>query len=183
MKGITFNLLEQCVRTEYGEAAWDALLDQAGLSGAYTSLGSYPDDDLCRLVAAATAHLNSTPDEVVRWFGRKALPLMAQNYPSLFEGHAGTRSFLLTLNDIIHPEVRKLYPGADVPTFDFDTSSSEVLRIGYSSPRKLCAFAQGLIEGAAEFFGERVDFMHEKCVHRGDDKCLFSVAFAQAKAA
>ena len=31
--------------------------------------------------------------------------------------HEDVRSFLPTLNDIIHPEVRKLYPGADVPTF------------------------------------------------------------------
>ena len=29
----------------------------------------------------------------------------------------------------IHPEVRKLYPGASVPEFDFDTSSPDVLLI------------------------------------------------------
>ena len=47
------------------------------------------------------------------------MPLFAVRYPQFFEPHDCTRSFVLTLNDIIHPEVRKLYPGADVPEFDF----------------------------------------------------------------
>ena len=56
--------------------------------------------------------------------------------PQLFEPHDSTRSFLLTLNDIIHPEVRKLYPGADVPEFDFDFRAG-MLVMGYRSTRKL----------------------------------------------
>jgi hypothetical protein len=32
-----------------------------------------------------------------------------------FENVTATKSFLLTLNHIIHPEVRKLHPGAEVP--------------------------------------------------------------------
>ena len=55
MKGIVFNLLEEIVREAHGEDTWDALLEAADLDGAYTSLGSYPDEDLGRLVAAAAA--------------------------------------------------------------------------------------------------------------------------------
>src|SRR5690348_13967944 len=112
MKGIVFNLLEQIVTAEHGDETWEALLDASGLDGAYTSLGSYPDEDLFALVGAASAALDTPADAVVRWFGRSAMPLFAERYPQLFAEHAGTRSFVLTLNDIIHPEVRKLYPGA-----------------------------------------------------------------------
>ena len=94
-------------------------------------------------------------DDVVSWFGRNALPLFAERYPQLFEPHDSTRSFVLTLNDIIHPEVRKLYPGADVPEFDFDVRD-ELLVMGYRSPRKLCSFAEGLLLGAADHYGERL---------------------------
>src|SRR5437773_2399002 len=125
MKGIVFNLLEQVVRQEYGEATWDQLLAAARLDGAYTSLGSYRDEDLYQLVGAAASALGLEPDAVVRWFGRKAMPLLAQKYPKFFEPHRSTRAFVLTLNDIIHPEVRKLYPGAQVPVFGFDTSSAD----------------------------------------------------------
>jgi hypothetical protein len=177
MKGIVFKLLEESVRGEFGEDTWDDLLDAAGLDGAYTSLGSYPDAELTKLVEAASARLNLPPDEVIRWFGRRALPLMAANYPAFFTPHTTTRSFVLTLNGIIHPEVRKIYPGADVPEFDFDTSSDEVLVMGYQSPRKLCALAHGLVEGAAAHYGEEATFEQSRCMHRGDEKCVFHISF------
>src|SRR5687768_11524401 len=110
---------------------------RAWLDGVYTSLGSYPDEDFVKLVNAASLALAMPSDDVVVWYGRNASPLFAERYPQLFEPHDSTRSFALTLNDIIHPEVRKLYPGADVPEFDFDAREA-LLVMGYRSPRKLC---------------------------------------------
>ncbi len=182
MKGIVFNLLEEVVTRDFGEQTWDALLDDAGLDGAYTSLGSYPDSDAMRLVAQAATRLGMEPAEVLRWFGRNAIPLLAVKYPAFFRAHTSTRAFLLTLNDIIHPEVRKLYPGAVVPEFQFDTSSPDVLLMGYDSPRRLCALAHGFVEGAADHFGETVVGGQDTCKHRGDDVCLFRLAFEPARA-
>ena len=53
MKGIIFNLAEAVVGKVYGEDTWDAILDRAGLDGSWTSLGSYPDEELLKVVAAA----------------------------------------------------------------------------------------------------------------------------------
>jgi hypothetical protein len=114
---------------------------------------------------------------VLRWFGRTVLPVLYQKYPVFFEPHRDTRGFLLTLNEVIHPEVRKLYPGAQVPKFDFDTSSAEVLRMGYYSSRHLCAFGLGLIEGAADHYHEQVRIEQPLCTQRGDPKCLFELSF------
>jgi hypothetical protein len=178
MKGIVFNLLEEIVSRDYSEDDWDALLEAAGLVGAYTSLGSYSDEDLMKLVAAASSALGMSRDEIIRWFGRNALPLLADRYPQFFKRHGSTRSFILTLNNMIHPEVRKLYPGADVPVFDFDTSSEELLVMGYASPRKMCAFAEGLIEGAASHYGEEALIEQPKCMVRGDEKCVLEISFS-----
>jgi hypothetical protein len=175
VKGIIFNLLADVVRQEHGEDTWDALLDAAHVDGSYTSLGNYPDEELVRLIAAASAVLQTPADALVRWFGRRALPLLAERYPGFFVAHTSTRSFLLTLNDIIHKEVRKLYPGADVPVFEFDTSSPEILVMGYRSPRRLCALAEGFIEGAAAHYGEQVTLEQPICMNRGDAKCLLKV--------
>ena len=179
MKGIVFNLLEEVVTRQHGERTWDDLLATAGLEGAYTSLGSYPDSHLMKLVEAAAGALDRTAEEVLRWFAADALPLLADRYPQFFEPHRSTRSFLLTLNDVIHPEVRKLYPGAEVPVFDFETPSQEVLTIGYQSQRKLCAFGEGLIQGAAAHYGEQVLVEQPKCMHRGDPRCLLVCSFRQ----
>ena len=180
MKGIVFNLLEELVTREHGADAWDDLLDEACLDGAYTSLGSYPDAELGGLVAAASKALDLPPVEVVRWFGRSAMPLFATSHPDVFTAHQGTRSFLLTLNDMIHPEVRKLYPGADVPDFDYDTTSADMLVMRYRSARQMCAFAEGLIHGAADHFGEQATIEQPSCMHRGDDHCVLEVSLAAA---
>ena len=175
MKGIIFNLLEEVVRGEYGDESWDMLLEAALLDGAYTSLGNYPDAEMTRLVAAAASALKMSPDDITRWFGRKALPLLAKRYPRFFDGHKSARTFLLTLNNVIHTEVRKIYPGAEVPEFDYDTSSTDVLLMGYKSPRKLCALAHGFTEAAAAHFGEELVFEQPQCMKRGDDKCVLRI--------
>lgn len=180
MKGVVFNLLEEVVTAQHGPSAWDDLLERAGLDGAYTSLGSYPDADFFNLVEAASFARGKPSQEIVRWFGRNALPLFAERYPQFLTPHTHTRAFLLTLNDIIHPEVRKIYPGANVPVFEFDTAQADSLTIGYTSARKLCAFAEGLIEGAAAHFGERVELSQSQCMNRGDKRCLLICSFKSA---
>ena len=172
MKGIVFNLLEEVVAQEHGEQTWDMLLDAAGLQGAYTSLGSYSDGELLALVAAASGALNLPADDVVRWFGRQAMPLLAKRYPHFFQPHRTLVSFLLTLNEILHQEVRKLYPGADVPVFEFRMPAEDTLELRYCSRRRLCALAEGFIQGAAGLFGDSVSIEQPKCMNRGDDHCL-----------
>ncbi|HEY3233427.1 MAG TPA: heme NO-binding domain-containing protein [Polyangiaceae bacterium] len=181
MKGIVFNLLEESVRSEYGEDTWDALLDAAHLNGAYTSLGTYPDSQLYAIVGAAAAALKLPPEAIVRWFGTRAAGMFAERYPDFFRPHQDTRSFLLTLNDIIHPEVRKLYPGAGVPHFDYQSHSDGRLTMAYFSDRKLCAFAEGLIEGSAKHFGETVKIEQPLCTIRGDSHCVLEIAFEKTR--
>jgi len=180
MKGIVFNLLEQVVQREYGEDAWDALLDSASASGVYTSLGTYPDDEVGRLVQAAATMLGQPPQAILRWFGRKAMPILADRFPAFFDPHTHTRDFVLTLNDIVHPEVRKLYPGALCPVFDFNDEDAGVLQMRYHSHRKLCALAHGFVEGAADHYGETAIVTEPTCMHRGDEACLIVMRFAKA---
>jgi hypothetical protein len=180
MKGIVFNLLEEIVVREHGEDTWELLLDAAGVDGVYTSLGNYPDEDLLALVAAASQALALPAEDVVRWYGRHALPLLAERYPAFFAPHTDARSFVLTLNEIIHPEVRKLYPGADTPAFAFDASDPHRLVLDYRSSRRLCAFAEGLLLGAGDFYGQTVAVEQSACMNRGDDRCLIAIDFQAA---
>ncbi|MDH4584245.1 heme NO-binding protein [Pseudomonas sp. BN415] len=177
MKGIVFNLLEEVVTRHQGEDAWDALLESTGLSGVYTALGSYPDEHIYRLAAAAAETLAMAPFEVLRWFGREAMPSLANRYPAYFDAHSSTRPFILSVNQIIHPEVRMIYPGADVPTFGFRDEPEGTLIMTYRSPRRLCALAHGFIEGAAVHFGETLGVDHLTCMHRGDVECRCRITF------
>ncbi|MBV9734726.1 MAG: heme NO-binding domain-containing protein [Acidisphaera sp.] len=177
MKGVVFNLLEEVVIRHQDEDVWDELLERAGVAGAYTSLGSYSDEDMHKLLAAAAGLLGRPPREVLRWFGQQAMSVLAERYPSFFARCPSSRPFVLSVNSIIHPEVRKLYTGAHCPNFQFQDTDDGALMMDYRSPRKLCALAQGFVEGAAAHYGERVTFEHLECMHDGDARCLFRITW------
>ena len=177
MKGIVFTLLQQVVTDEHGEATWDSVLDSAGVQGAYTSVATYPDEEMNALVSATSAALGTPEDDVLTWFGRRCMPIFARTYPYVFKGHDSARSLILALNDVIHPEVRKLFPGAYVPEFDYDASRPDGLSISYRSKRRLCAFAEGLVHGASDHFGEQAEVVHASCMKRNDATCVIECTF------
>ncbi|HEU0103240.1 MAG TPA: heme NO-binding domain-containing protein [Mycobacteriales bacterium] len=185
MKGIVFNLLEGVVTAQFGEDAWDDMLDATTASGAYTAIGNYPEAEFLALLEVTPDAVGATAQERLRWFGRSAMPALAQRYAVFFAPHPGTRSFLMTLNDIIHPEVRTLYPGADVPVFDVfegPTGGLSSLTLGYRSPRRLCWLAEGFILGAADHFGQAVTVEQLACMHDGAESCLLACTFAEVDA-
>ncbi|WP_426051846.1 heme NO-binding domain-containing protein [Brevundimonas sp. SL161] len=179
MMGIVFNLLQEVVTQGHGEDVWDELIDAAGVDGVYTSVGSYSDGEMTALVGATSEMLGLPPAAVLRWFGQQAMPLLAQRYPGFFQGHASARSFILSVNDIIHVEVRKLYAGTQCPYFPFSEQPDGSLRMDYRSPRRLCALAQGFTEGAGSYYGENIEFQHAQCIDKGDAACVFHIRWPQ----
>lgn len=157
MKGVVFNLLEEVVLRSFGPEAWDDLLDDSRVSGAYTSLGNYSDEEMVALVDAAANKFAMTRAEVLRWFGESAMPILKERYSTLFSGHSSSRSFVLSVNSIIHPEVRKLYSGANCPFFDLRQCEDGAVLMGYESSRRMCSLAIGFVQGAAKIFCEEVD--------------------------
>lgn len=174
MKGIIFNLLERAVAAEHGEDAWDDVLDAAGSDGVHSAVGQYPDEELLAIVSAAADLLGLTPRDALQWLGTSAIPMLAEAYPAFFAQAPELRLFLTSLNDVIHSEVRKLYPGAIVPSFGFD-SGENTLAMTYRSPRSMCDLAVGFARGAAAHYGERVEVGQPSCRLEGDDECVVVV--------
>ena len=175
MKGIILNLVEEAIVAEHGDNTWDSILETSGLDGAYTSLGNYPDDDLERLVAAGSETLAVQPRDLNRHLGELAIQGLAERYPHYFSPHGGTVAFLLTLDDVIHTEVRKLYPESAPPDFWFDAPIANELVVHYRSERRLCALAEGMIVGAAAHYEEQASIAHESCMFDGADHCTLRV--------
>lgn len=179
MKGIIFNLVEDAVVSEHGEQVWDQLLDEAGLDGAFTAIGNYPDADLMALVAAGAAALDVPPADLTRHLGRAALLGLAERYPRFFTPHDNARSFLLTLNDVIHPEVRKLHSDTNPPEFTFEEPGADRLVVRYQSERRLCALAEGMIAGTGTHYGDTVTVEQTSCMLDGHDDCVLHVTFSR----
>lgn len=159
---------------EHGEDAWDAILLGAGLDGSWTSLGSYPDEHLERVVTGDAALLGT----VLRTVGEGAIALLAERYRHFFTPHTDTRAFVMKLNDMIHPEVRKLYPGATPPVFGFEPAPEAEVLMSYTSPRRLCALAEGFVYGAAKHYGQPVVIFQPTCMLDGASRCLLRCRFS-----
>lgn len=177
MKGVVFNLLENMVEAQLGAEAWDALLDAADSDGIFVATETYPDEELLSLVAAASEATGIPAQDLVRSFGEFMLPEFAKRYPVFFEPHNNVRDFLLSVDQVIHVEVRKLYPEAGLPTFEYEEDNPDTLTMLYRSPRKLCALSEGLITGAAKYFKQPVTITHDICMHKGSDHCELKLDF------
>lgn len=70
------------------------------------------------------------------------MPLPRERHPDFLARHQSTIPFIITLNEIIHPEVWKLYPGAGAPDFGFRRTGADELELEYRSGRKRCALAE-----------------------------------------
>ena len=174
MKGVLFNVVEEAVSREWGEEMWDDLLTACDLEGAYTALGNYPDDELVALANAAADRLDSSVEDVLRVLGRIAFGPLKARYKGFLETPTSVREFLPKVNDLIHPEVLKLYPGASVPRFALRDNGSD-LEMDYLSVRNLCMLAEGLVLGVADHYGETVVVDQPSCRQRGDSRCTIRI--------
>ncbi|MFK7733304.1 MAG: heme NO-binding domain-containing protein, partial [Pseudomonadales bacterium] len=135
--------------------------------------------ELFALVTAAEKATGIPAKELVHKFGVYMLPHFVTNYPIFFEGQTSLKEFLLTVDEVIHVEVRKLYPDAGLPEFAYENREDNELVMLYSSPRKLCALAEGLIEGSAKHFKQTCLIKHDICMHNDSDHCRFELQISE----
>ncbi len=169
-----FNILEEVVTDAYGPEAWDSLLCMSGAEGAYASLGSYSDNEFHAIAASTATLTGQKPAEVLQAFGHAALPVFFRRFPLFIDGITDARSFLLALNTVIHPEIRKIFAGAGCPNLKY-AIGDDIIQITYHSRRRFCDIAQGLAHGALTHFGESGDVSHPECIQRGDDACRMDI--------
>lgn len=179
MKGIVFNIFIDLVNDQFGLATWDALIEatQPASQAVYTSSDVYPDGELMAYVVELARITGAPPEALVRAFGKYMMSAFKRMHPAFMEGHTA-RSFLLSLQDVIHVEVKKLHPDTLLPTFEYVSTSEQELTMYYSSPRKLCHLAEGLIEGAGELFDQPIRLTHPECMHHGATRCRLDLHFA-----
>lgn len=178
MKGIIFKHFESFVCDSFGPETFEAVLESTTLEtqGVFLGPGSYPDSDLFALVATAVGMLGVPVNDAVYAFGVYLFGKLLQGHTEYAEGH-DLRSFVASVHSVIHVEVRKLYPGAELPEFRHQIDSDGNMRLEYRSVRKLCALFRGLLDGAAAHFEEVVSAEELRCMHDGAECCEFDIRF------
>lgn len=180
MKGMVFVELLNMAEEVAGEEAVDAVLDGCELStgGAYNAVGNYPCGELMTIVEALSERLGAPVEELQRRFGRWMHGRFVQGYPAFFVGKRDVLTMLEAIEGEVHVEVRKLYPGVELPTFATERLSARALRMTYRSPRPLVAFCHGLIEASIDHFGHPAEVAVEDRSTAGMSLATFTIRLA-----
>ena len=177
MKGMIFLLFNEFVVETYGFGIWEDMLAniQPVSEGIYTAGATYADREFMALLSDLTDKLDLVCQDILIAFGRYMFPKLAAKYSFFLKDHDCLKTFLLTVDRIIHVEVKKLDPEAQLPELTYQEPSENQLIIYYRSERRLCYLAEGLIEGAARYFKTRLKIRHPVCMHKGAEACRLEV--------
>lgn len=157
MKGIVFTELLEMVEDKYGDQVLDHVITKSDLpnQGGYTAVGTYDHDELVRIIAALAEEIDEEIPVILKVYGRHIFKVFALHYPHFFADVVDSFSFLESIESHIHVEVKKLYPEAELPTFESSRTSEDELKLTYISTRKMGDFAFGLIEECLDHFGDK----------------------------
>ncbi len=176
MHGIIFFLLQRFAENTLGEDGWNDLFDEAGLPvKRYSPAAAHTDDDLFKLVDAATHMTDQSHAELLEGFGEYIGPELLALHPGLVDPEWKTLDLLANTEDVIHRVVRAKNPGAAPPQLRVQRISDREVQLVYSSERRMCSLAKGMVRGLARHFDEKIEVHEEACMLEGDPFC--SIAF------
>lgn len=134
----------------------DRIIVKADLpsGGAYNTAGTYPHEELVRVLLVLSEETGTPVPELLDAFGRYLVPVFKSKFPRLFEKHRDPLDFLAEVDGFVHVEVRKLYPEAELPRFICQRPGPNELHMDYLSSRHLEDLANGLIRGTLDLFGD-----------------------------
>jgi hypothetical protein len=176
MKGIVFTKLIEMVEETYSVDLAEEILEESELpsGGTYTAVGTYDHQEMVAILVTLSQKTGQPIPALLRAFGHYLFGQFAKLYPAFFVGVNHSIDFIARIENVIHVEVLKLYPDAQLPKFDVLEYTPNFLRIVYRSDRHLGDLAHGLIESCIEHFGEAgvVTLEREDLVEEGQPICF-----------
>ncbi|MEQ8461536.1 MAG: heme NO-binding domain-containing protein [Sandaracinaceae bacterium] len=163
MKGIVFTEFLEMVEDRFSLETAEKIIDESELAsgGAYTSIGTYDAREMGALLGALSKESGVPAPALLHSFGVHLFARFYALYPVFFEDRHNALDFLESLEEVIHTEVQKLYPDAELPRFDIRRESPDRLEMVYRSSRALSDLAAGLIAGCITHFDEQVEVSRE----------------------
>jgi hypothetical protein len=179
MHGVIFVELKKYVDNRVGGDAWRALVEKSGVpTKMYVAMTTYDDAELISLVQTASEMTGTPAPALLRDFGAFIVPDLFKMYRAFMRPEWRTLDVLEHTESQVHTKVRGMTKGAMPPFLTCTRTSPTEVRIQYRSARKLCPVAEGIIDGIAANFGEKVTLGHDTCMLRGAAECDLRVKLA-----
>tara|TARA_B100002049_G_C15926608_1_gene310361 strand:- start:73 stop:621 length:549 start_codon:yes stop_codon:yes gene_type:complete len=180
MLGIVFTSLIDMLEEKVSPDFADDVIVAADLDneGAFTSVGYYPFSDMQKLLGVLVEKTGKPADVLLHDFGYYLFGKLAAHHGSVMGTTPNIIELLYHLDDDIHMQVKRLYPDADLPTFNVLGKTANEITVEYISHRELVSLAEGLIDSAADFFENSI--IRETTKTSKDCTYEFTVKMTQA---
>ena len=129
--------------------------------------------ELVALVEAYCAIADISQASALQSFGTWLFPRLLQAHPYIPGRRSDAFGLLEDLHDLVHVEVRKLYPDAELPVFDVTMEGDNRMVVLYESSRPLADLAQGLLIGCCDHFSETITVTRTPREHEDGLKARF----------
>jgi hypothetical protein len=163
MKGLVFTELFELVEEKWGFDFLDELIEDSSIEngGVFTQVADYPFSEMQKLVVTLSQKSGVPINDLLEVFGHYLFSKLAKLYPHTLD-ETNALDFISTVESHVHKDVRKLYPGVDLPSFELKEKGEKYIVIIYHSPKGLEALAKGLMLGCGEFFKQKLKITSQK---------------------
>lgn len=176
MKGIVFTKFIEMVESQFSIDTAEDMIEACDLpnGGAYTSVGTYDHREMVALLVQLSSMTGKPVPDLLRAYGNFLFGQFARLYPVFFQGVTSSLAFAGQIDGVIHVEVLKLYPDAQLPRFETLSRSPDEMKLVYRSDRHLGDLAEGLLEACIAHFGEQgsVTLKRENLQEPGEPVCF-----------
>ncbi|MCB4807973.1 heme NO-binding domain-containing protein [Tamlana sp. 62-3] len=164
MKGIVFTEFLDLVEDKFGIEMVDKIITSSNLKseGVYTSVGTYEFSEMLQLLTHLSENTNISIDDLLQVYAEHFFSVIKRSYSGILNMYTDPIEMLASIENHIHVEVRKIYPDAELPTFNVLEKTSKKLVLIYKSSRAMHAFGLGLMNKTFEHFNETATIEFEK---------------------
>ncbi len=171
MKGIVFTEFLELVEAKFGLEVVDKIITAANLpsGGAYTAIGTYDFAEMLSLLTHLSSYTNIAINDLLLVYGEHFFSVLASSYPQLIDKYEDPIALLSSIENHIHVEVRKIYPDAELPTFEIVEKAEDSLTMIYKSSRAMSSFGLGLMNKTFAHYNTNAEILLEHIKEDGTE--------------
>ncbi|MEY8850062.1 heme NO-binding domain-containing protein [Psychroserpens sp. XS_ASV72] len=171
MKGIIFTEFLDLVEDKFGMEMVDKIISSSTLesNGIYTAVGTYRFSEMLQLLKHLSENTGISIDDLLLTYAEHFFSVLEDSYPGLLATYKDPIDMLSSIENHIHVEVRKIYPDAELPTFEVVEKSDKHLIMDYKSSRAMHHFGLGLMNKTFEHFNGSATIALEKIKEDGTE--------------
>ncbi|WP_422107097.1 heme NO-binding domain-containing protein [Winogradskyella sp.] len=171
MKGIIFTEFLELVEEKFGLTMVDKIISQSELDsgGIYTSVGTYEFSEMLQLITHLSNNTDISVDDLLMVYSEHLFAALIKSHPDLVSHYKDPMDLLASIENHIHVEVKKIYPEAQLPTFDLEERTETKMVLIYKSDKALYVLGKGLMLETFKLFKVPVDITFEKLNEEGTE--------------